>query len=273
MQKNCYIIKGMPNLFDNEKKTFFMEERQQKILEILKLNQKIVVPELCDYFGVSSSTIRTDLRDLEERGLLRRTHGGAIIKSKVNLETAPEKKLSLMIEQKQNIARYAATLVDDGDIIAISSGTTTYEFTKQLLKKNDLRIIVNDVKLASFLEENTNFSIFILGGIIRNGFHYTSTLENNKLNIFFDKVFFSCNGLTAEQGATVPDFALANNIRNLIKNSAESILLCDNSKIGNFFFSQIAPISDISKIICDSDTDHKTIEDILKTDANKVIIV
>ncbi len=263
----------MMSFNDIEKqKTYFMEERQQKILEILRITHKIVVPEMCDYFGVSASTIRTDLRDLEEKGLIQRTHGGALIKSKVNLETLPSKKETLMIEQKKIIGKYAANLVDDGDIIAISSGTTTYEFAKQLLNKKNLTIVVNDVKLACFLEESTNFSIFMLGGQIRNGFHYTTTQELNTISIFCDKIFFSCNGLTAEHGATVPDFTLANNVRKIISNSAEAILLCDNSKIGNFFFSQIMPIALISKIICDPDTDQKAIEDIKKIDEGKVII-
>jgi Transcriptional regulators of sugar metabolism len=75
-----------------------------------------------------------------KKKLLKRTHGGAIAKSKVNLETTPDKKSTLMIEQKKEIAQYAASLVEDGDIIAISSGTTTYEFANHLLNKKNLTI-------------------------------------------------------------------------------------------------------------------------------------
>ena len=92
---------------EERRQTVFAEERKQQILELISKNQKIVVPELCNYFGVSPSTIRNDLRVLQENGLITRTHGGAIRNSKVSLEPPPVTKQTQMLRQKEAIARAA----------------------------------------------------------------------------------------------------------------------------------------------------------------------
>jgi DeoR family fructose operon transcriptional repressor len=102
---------------------------------LIQEKKKIVVPELCEYFGVSPSTVRNDLRELTESNLITRTHGGAIANSKSGFEPLPEEKQSRMHAQKRQIAKRAAEMVDDGDIIAISTGTTTFEFAKALSEK------------------------------------------------------------------------------------------------------------------------------------------
>ena len=175
---------------EERRQTVFAEERKQQILELISKNQKIVVPELCNYFGVSPSTIRNDLRVLQENGLITRTHGGAIRNSKVSLEPPPVTKQTQMLRQKEAIARAAVDLVDDGDIIAIGSGTTTLEFARKLIHKEKLTVVLNDIRLASFLEEHTNFTLFMLGGVLRNGFHYVNTAGTPLPRVSLDKLFY-----------------------------------------------------------------------------------
>ncbi len=250
----------------------FAEERKQQILEILKKDQKIIVPELCNYFGVSESTIRNDLRTLHEENLITRTHGGAISNTKVSLEPLPSAKKTHMLLQKVAIAQTAAEMVDDGDIIAISTGTTTLEFAKKLLNKKKLTVVLNDIRIASFLEANTDFTLFMLGGIIRKGFHYVNTTGNPLPNVSVDKMFFACNSLNTSMGATVPDFHLASNISNIMKLASETVLLCDSSKVGSIAFAQIAPIQAISTIIIDSDVNPADLKELESQDTCSIII-
>lgn len=250
----------------------FAEERKQQILELISKNQKIVVPELCNLFGVSPSTIRNDLRDLKDSNLITRTHGGAISNTKMSLEPLPSDKETKMLLQKIAIARTAAELVDHGDIIAICTGTTTLEFARQLLDKKRLTVVLNDIRIACFLEENSDFTLFILGGIVRKGFHYVNINGTPIPPINIDKMFFSCNSLSAALGATVPDFHLAANVASIMAIASERVLLCDSSKIGSVSFAQIAPVSGIDTIVVDSGADPADLKDLEARDARSILI-
>lgn len=256
----------------NEKQPVFAQERKQQILTLLKQNQKLVVPELCRLFEVSPSTIRNDLRELQQSGLITRTHGGAIANSKTRLEPLPASKETHMPKHKKAIAQAAANFVDDGDTIAIGTGTTTMELARQLLHKSDLTVVVNDLRLASFLEENSNFTLFMLGGIVRRRFHYVNTYGTSLPNINIDTFFFTCNGLTAAEGATLPDFQLAADTAAMMKRASNTVLLCDHSKVGCVSFAQIAPLQAIGNLIVDEQT---SIDDIveLQEQAVKPIII
>lgn len=230
----------------------FAEERKQKILELLSENKKIVVPELCNFFGVSASTIRNDLRDLKKANLITRTHGGAISNTNTVQEYLPSEKGTLMYKQKAAIGKVAAGLVDDGDTIAISTGTTSLELAKNIVGKKDLTVVVNDIHIAAYLEENSNITLFMMGGILRSRFHYVNTTHDMMPRINIDKMFFSCNSLSIDIGATVPDYQLSSAIREIMRRSAQKVLLCDSSKLGSVSFAQVASMSDIDTIVIDN---------------------
>ena len=257
---------------EKTKPAVFAEERKAQILEIIRKNQKIVVPELCNYFGVSASTIRNDLRDLKDAKLITRTHGGAVSNSKVSLEPMPREKQAQMFEQKAAIARRAAEMVDNGDVIALCTGTTTMELARQLVNKEKLTVVLNDIRIAAFLEENTDFTLFMLGGMIRRGFHYVNTAGNPLPRISIDRVFFSCNALNASMGATLPDFNLAINTAEIIKLASEAVLLCDSSKVGTVAFAQIVPLEKIDTIIIDSDIDTADLKELSVCDTCRIIV-
>ena len=103
----------------------FAEERKHLIVELVNKQVKTTVAQLCDEFKVSPATVRNDLRELEFAGLLKRTHGGAISNRKTNYEPTFYEKLVERIDEKRAIAEAAAAMVQDGDTVAIDSGTTT----------------------------------------------------------------------------------------------------------------------------------------------------
>jgi len=127
----------------NEKETVFMEERKQMILNLLQETEKVTVAYLSELFNVSGATIRSDLRDLENEKLLLRTHGGAMRISKSAFEIEPQKR-GEATECKEAIAREAVKFIDDGDTIAVDTGSTCYTFAKYLGTKKDLRVVTND---------------------------------------------------------------------------------------------------------------------------------
>lgn len=235
-------------------KAMFAEERRRRIVDIVNSERKIVIPELANRFGVSASTIRNDLRGLQDEGKITRTHGGAIINSKSGYEPLPLSKETQMLAAKKAIARTAAAFVEDGDIIAVGTGTTTYEFIKRLDPDKNLTVILNDIHFASYLERMNNFNIVLLGGTLRKQFHYLQMPagSNYLAGVNIDKAFISCNGMHARRGVTTPDPALAYDVRQIIDASAELYVLCDSSKFGSVSFARIAGLDDINAVITDS---------------------
>lgn len=235
------------------KEPLFAEERKTKILELLKENSKIRVPDLCTFFDISPATIRNDLRELESTGLLKRTHGGAISNTKAKFELDSNQKEVENLTEKIAIAKYAADLVEDGDTIAIDTGTTTFEFAKLLTEKKNITVVLNDITIASFLEKNSDANIFLIGGNLRRNFHCTlGPIAVKALSgLSVDRAFIATNGVTNKKGITTPDINQAEVKKAMIGIATEVIVLCDSSKIGINGFAQVATLTEVDRLITD----------------------
>ena len=171
------------------KNSLFAQERRNLILEMLKRNERVDVLELCEKFDVTGATIRTDLKELEKKGLLKRTHGGAIrLEYDRTLEDTPlEREIT---EEKRKIARKAIELIEDNDVIGIDTGTTCTTFAEELIQSNkkNLSILTYDLRIALMVSENTSYNVQVLGGLLRNKYPYAfggSVLsEISKFSIF-----------------------------------------------------------------------------------------
>lgn len=131
--------------------SIFAEERKDRILTLLERKQKVTVSELSREFGVSEVTIRKDSNSLENMGLLKRTHGGAISIYGTRFELPTVEKVVKNKEEKQKIGAYAASLIQDGESILLDSGTTTLEIARNLRNARNLTVVVNDLNVAGVL--------------------------------------------------------------------------------------------------------------------------
>lgn len=231
----------------------FAEERQNQILQLVKENSKLLVPDLCEIFSVSPSTIRNDLRNLAERGKLKRTHGGAIPLEQAADEPTYKEKEFVCSEEKQRITQYAAAQVNDGDTLIIDSGSTTFELVKLITNKKCLTIVLNDLKLASFLEQNSDANIILLGGTIRHSYQCTvgplALASLSGLNA--DKAFMGCNAFSSRT-FTTPDINQAEIKRAFIRSASQVFMLCDSTKFGKVTFAEFASLDDIDCLVTDS---------------------
>jgi DeoR family fructose operon transcriptional repressor len=243
----------------NAKRFRFSEERKQIIMEILNDKKRIVVPELCKLFNTSPATIRNDLNELQEAGLLKRTHGGAILNKQVSYENSFIKEVEHLAE-KQAIAKQAIRLINDGDTIVIDTGTTTMELAKLLHTKNRLTIVVNDITIAAELERTCEASIVFIGGYVRRGLHCTvgplAHIALRDLNV--DKAFIATNGLTIE-GLSTPDMYQADIKKMMLEIADHTIILADSSKFGNTAFKLFARLEDFDTLITDDAADANTL--------------
>lgn len=234
----------------------FVEERKMKILEFIEEHRKATVIELCQQFKVSSATIRNDLRDLETAGLLIRTHGGAMVKTKTGLEPEMSLRKVQNLEEKRRIAEAALRLVEDGDTIILDTGTTTYELARLLGEKRDLTVVTNDLPIALLLEEFESVRVVLVGGMVRKKFHCTVASSFSGMNalsdLTVDKAFMAANGFSLEKGASTPDINHSETKKLMISIAAQVILLFDSSKMGRNSFAIFAPLNKIDAIVTDS---------------------
>ena len=237
-----------------EKEPLFAQERQKEILALLEAEQKVLVPQLCRQFSVSPATIRNDLNDLEARGLLRRTHGGAIPLSRTGLELTTAQKTVRRMAEKQAIAACAAAMVENGETIAIDTGTTTLELARCLLARTGLTVVTNDLKIAALLEEQSDATIILIGGCVRRGFHCTigPLAMQGMAELRVDRCFMATNGLTVHSGMTTPDIGHAEVKRHLLRMGQQVILLCDSEKIGKDSFAVVEGLESVDVLITDA---------------------
>jgi len=237
-----------------EKERFKMlkEERLLKIINKLNLNKTITIKKLANNFDVSESTIRRDLDELEKKGYVKRTHGGAVLIDKFNNEYNFIKKTKENIEEKTAIAKYAAELIQDGEIIAINSSTLTYLMAQEIKAKN-LKIVTNSVDIIVELSNKNDYDISVLGG---DYFHIARTIEGpitekQIREMHFDKAFLGVNGIDLNLALSTASPIEASSKKAMIECSDQSYILSESSKFDNASFYKIADFKDINEVITD----------------------
>jgi len=235
----------------------FPEERKRLIVEYVTENKKATVPELCSKFQVSSATIRNDLREMADSGLLRRTHGGAISNASVNFELDFKQKAVTRIEAKRAITLAAVKYINEGDSIALDAGTTSFELAKLLTKFSDLTVVTYDLNIASYLDQYSHLNIIMAGGTVRKGFHYIAgdMAINTIKDLNYDICFISANGVHVNKGLSTPKIETGSIKQIMMDNAQKVILITDSTKLNNISFSKFADLSKVDHFITDSDAD------------------
>lgn len=248
----------------------FAEERKHLIVDLINKEVKTTVAELCERFSVSPATIRNDLRELEFAGLLKRTHGGAISNKKASFELNSYQKEVENIDKKIAICKAAAKYVQDGDIIAIDTGTTMFEFAKMIASVRDIKVVTNDLQIAMYLEKFSEIDTILTGGMVRRNFHSTVgplALESIKgLNV--DRSFMAANGVHLTRGITTPNIEQGQVKQGLVASADEVILLADSSKLGKASFVKFADFSQIDLLITDDGVSEEILSELARMGVN-----
>lgn len=229
-------------------------ERHSTILKRLHDNGRASVVDLSRLLQVSEVTIRNDLKELSERGLVQRTHGGAVKSGLYVYDVPLYKKTKQHRGEKQKIAAAAAALVNDGEIITLDSGSTTWEMAKLLKSKRQLTVITNSIPVASELSTAPNIQVIVSGGSVRReslslvGPHAEKLLREH----FASKVFLGVDGFDVHSGLTTPNLDEAQVNRLMVAMSREVIAVTDSSKFGRRSMCLIVATKRIHKVITDS---------------------
>jgi len=229
----------------------FEEERLQLMSEYVQNNTRATVQELCTLFGVSESTIRRDLKELEKRNLIKRTHGGAVNIDFVSFEPSYNEKTDKHSTEKELIAKKAAELIEDGDSIIIDAGTTTFYLAAELSKFKNLTVVTNSITLAQQLANIKDINIVTIGGMLRkNTMAVVGPIAEESLNsIRVDKAFIGTNAIDISAGLTTPNMLEASIKQKMISVANKVYILADNSKFERVSFAKFGKLSDIDACI------------------------
>lgn len=228
-------------------------DRRDKIIQKIQDKGSARVDELSDEFNVSTVTIRNDLDFFEEKGLIHRTYGGALLRNDVYRDPSIEEKKKININEKRRISEYAAGLVEDGEAIVLDSGSTTREIALRLKDKKNLTIMTNAINIALELVGSEGLELMLTGGVLRNKSYSLvgPEAERTMQNYYFDKFFLGVDGIDFEHGLTTPHPLEAQLNRLMVERSNTVIAVTDSTKFGRHSFSYISDLALIDMIITD----------------------
>ena len=238
----------------------FMEERHSKILEVIEANGKITIAEITKTYGISDESARRDLRMLEQKGLCKRPHGGAIKLTQVSVIPPADRDFDKMpvFPTYQEIARTAAGYIRKNDIIYLTSGSIGHLMLPFLPRDIPYTIVVNSVDLGKALRSFENVDVYIVGGKMRRSGSLVDSLANEFVSrIHFDRCFLTGAGLTAEFGLSNGTDETAAFQRTVLKNSREKFLLLPGKKVGVDSFIKVCEAERFDVLI----TDWECVED------------
>jgi DeoR/GlpR family transcriptional regulator of sugar metabolism len=228
------------------------DERRHRILERLRVHGRVLASDLVAEFDVSPDTVRRDLRELDQAGALRRVHGGALPRRgdsdplPVRARRAPEAKAS--------IARRAAELVTDDQVVLLDGGTTTLEVARALPERLRATVVTNSPPIALALADHTNLEVIIVGGNLRSRSHVTvgAAAVAALRDVRADVLFLGVCGLHPEIGISVEDPEEREGKRAMIAGAAEVFGLADHDKLGTALPFVVAPLDGLTTLVTDA---------------------
>jgi DeoR/GlpR family transcriptional regulator of sugar metabolism len=239
-------------------------QRRERIREYLQIYHIVRSADLGEMLGVSEATIRRDLEWLESQGFLERTHGGAILSQRMRIEPEYAYRAQTHPEEKRLIGAAAAAMIEDGDIVFISSGTTATQTIPHIRSGANITVITNNVSAVLEVQvpnsQDPSFKLILLGGSFRLQSHSmvgrftTETLRQ----IYASKAFIGVDGISPKYGCTVPSSAEAEVIRLMIQRTHGPIIaLADSSKWGVVSNFEVATVDQIHRLVTDSGLDPR----------------
>lgn len=228
------------------------KSRQDSILELLRVHSRVEVEDLTGYFGVSSQTIRADLRELHDRGLLSRTHGGAVHVETVSSREYGDRR-KLRRSQKESMGELAATLIPDECSVTLNIGTSTEQVAKALSDHKGLTVLSNNINIINMLIGTKSKELVLVGGAVRQS---DGAIVGEEAVEFISryKVDFAVIGASAmDADGAILDFDAreVSVARAILRNSRTRILVCDNSKFDLTAPVRICDVSELDYIVTD----------------------
>ena len=227
------------------------DKREQRIISLLESRGELSVAELSEILDISVSTLRKQLADMQQRGLVIRTYGGVMSVNRVPDETF-DSKMHKSIAEKRRIAEAARPLISDGATIALGSGTTVYFLSSLLEDLKHAVIYTNSMQTATYLSACTNLEVHICGGIILS---QTGSIIGSEVSEFFrslpriDYAFVGCDAIDAKGNVFSENLSVATAEKNILLCSENRYILCDSTKLGKTAVAHITGLENCTGLV------------------------
>lgn len=243
----------------------FSPERHQSILEYVAKRKSVKVADLSDALHIPPSTLRRDIRELGDLGLLRRVHGG-VMQANDRAEPPIAQRSGDHADCKRRIGECAAQLVQDGDTIIVTGGTTTEAMVPFLASRSNLTVITNAVNIAYRLGSYPQIAVIVLGGWLQHAESFTlgHLTEQALHDLRAVKVLHGIHGLDPEHGLTGTTLQSVQTDRSIIAHAGELVILADHSKFGRIGPVRMGPVSAASTIVTDNEAPVEMVESLRK---------
>ncbi|WP_175989317.1 DeoR/GlpR family DNA-binding transcription regulator [Bacillus sp. Marseille-Q1617] len=239
----------------------FSEERREKILEKVEKIGRVLAKDLAEEYNVSIDSIRRDLSIMEEDGLLKRTHGGAIPNPKArNKPQAPSIRYGEGNPAQNAIAKAAAEYIKEDETVFIGGSSIHYLMLKYIPRTIVFTVVTNSVEIAYHLRDFSNVETYLIGGKMKESGNITDGLANEFAKQFtIDVNFVTAGGLSTRGLSTsTPEVAIFHNT--ILTNSRKNIVLMENHKLGMDMFAVMkSPMSKLALVITDDETGEEKI--------------
>ena len=202
--------------------------RQQYILNLIKTEGTVTVSQLADELGVSELTIRRDLDQLEKKGLVERTHGGATARRNLPVEPDYLQKASEFPKEKEAIGKAVAAMIEEGDTLYINSGSTTFEVIRSVAAlQKKATIVTNNIDAIWLCKESEHIRLILAGGVYRSRSHSVSGSLSSILvsQIYANKAIIGVDGFSLSAGLTTPILEEAETTRAMIEHTVGTVIV------------------------------------------------
>jgi DeoR family transcriptional regulator of aga operon len=242
------------------------EERRRAIIDFVNHTGRARVADLATKFGTSEITIRRDLDLLHERGLIYRTHGGALpLRASAETDRDLTQREMQHTREKLRIATAAISMINDGQSVVLDSGSTTTAIARALRGFQNLTVITNAVNIAAELA-GSSVDVILTGGMLRkNSYSLVGPIAEESLRrLKADILFLGVDGFDTSSGVSTPNLLEAQLNRVMVSIAARVIAVCDSSKFGRSSLSSIVPISNIHGVITDNEIPRSDLRQLRK---------
>lgn len=228
--------------------------RQSRLAALVRERGQMTVTELVQRFRVSRDTIRRDLQALEQRGLLVRTHGGAIPGDDLVMrEVSLTQRMDAHARAKIRIGRAAAGLIRDGETLIINGGSTTYYFAAEVKDRQELMVVTNNLRIPPVLPDRSMRAVYVLGGtywsspqVTIGAIGFPSTAQISADTAVIGVTGLSANGFSI---ARLEEAALSSS---MIRVARRTVVLADHSKFGVDAFARVAGLAEVEYLVTDA---------------------
>lgn len=241
----------------------YAEERRQAMAELVAQQGRLSVNELAEAYDVTTETVRRDLSMLEQAGIIRRVHGGAVpAGALVRLETAVGERDLDHADEKDRIAKAALALLPAQGSVLLDAGTTTARLATHLPRDHQLMVVTNAVPIAARLASLTNVDLHLLPGRVRPTTQAAVGEDTvGALSLLrTDVAFVGTNGIDPDHGLTTPDHSEAAAKRAMVRAGRRVVVLADSSKVGQDHTVRFADLADVDVLVTDAGVDDLTVQ-------------